>query len=124
MQAVRARIGGRLYEGVYGLDRPDLLRAHAAWPQCAKSGFKIEAYLLPDDSGVILEARCGDGQWRAFFERSLNSAEAEPEDWLVRNKEAINADLDESFAQAARGESYTPEESRALLAQHRASRSA
>jgi Arc/MetJ-type ribon-helix-helix transcriptional regulator len=54
----------------------------------------------------------------------LVEAETEPEDWLLRNKEAINADLDESFAQAARGESFTPEESRALLAKHRASRAA
>jgi len=54
----------------------------------------------------------------------LVEAEAEPEDWLLRNKKAINADLDESFAQAARGEGYSPEESRALLAPRRASRAA
>jgi Arc/MetJ-type ribon-helix-helix transcriptional regulator len=52
----------------------------------------------------------------------LVEAEAMQEDWLVRNKEAINADLDESFAQAARGEGYSPEESRALLDRHRSSR--
>ena len=54
----------------------------------------------------------------------LVEAEAKQEDWLLRNKEAINADLDESFAQAARGEGYSPEESRALLAERRASRAA
>jgi hypothetical protein len=36
--------------------------------------------------------------------------------------EAINADLDESLAQTARGETYSLEESRALPAQHRAAR--
>lgn len=41
------------------------------------------------------------------------------EDWLLRNKEAINADLDESFAQAARGEGYSTEDARALLALRR-----
>ena len=79
LQGIRARVGGRLYEGSYGLDRPDLLRAHSAWPQCAKSGFKVEAIVLTDDSGIILEALRADGQWRAFFDRRLNSPEAEPE---------------------------------------------
>lgn len=46
------------------------------------------------------------------------------EDWPLRNKEAIREDLDESFAQAARGESYSLEETRNLLAERRASRAA
>ena len=54
----------------------------------------------------------------------LVEAEAVEEGWLLRNKEAINADLDRTFAQAERGEGYSPEESRALLQQHRASRAA
>jgi predicted transcriptional regulator len=43
-------------------------------------------------------------------------------DWLLRNKEAINAGLDESFAAKEHGESYSPEEAEALLAEHRAVR--
>jgi hypothetical protein len=54
----------------------------------------------------------------------LVEAEAPYEDWLDRNMEAVRADLDESFAQAARGEGYSPEQSRADLAKHRASRAA
>jgi len=54
----------------------------------------------------------------------LVEAEAMQEDWLLRNKEAINAGLDRTFSQAASGEGYSPEESRALLARHRASRAA
>ena len=54
----------------------------------------------------------------------LVEAEAVHEDWLLRSREAIQTDLDRTFAQAAKGEGYTPEESRALLAQHRASRAA
>ena len=50
--------------------------------------------------------------------------EQSTEDWLVRNRDAIRADLDESFAEEARGESYSPEESRAFLAERRAARSA
>jgi hypothetical protein len=42
------------------------------------------------------------------------------DDWLLRNKEAIQADLDESFAEEARGESYSPDEAPAILAASRA----
>jgi Arc/MetJ-type ribon-helix-helix transcriptional regulator len=52
----------------------------------------------------------------------LIEAEASADDWLTRNMDAINADLEETFAQAARGEGFSPEESRADLARHRASR--
>ena len=51
---------------------------------------------------------------------ALDLVEAE-EDWLLSNKEAINAGLDESFAQAARGEGYSLEEAKRLLLERRAS---
>jgi Arc/MetJ-type ribon-helix-helix transcriptional regulator len=54
----------------------------------------------------------------------LIETESAQEDWLLRNKESLNADLDRTFAQAGRGEGYSPDESRALMAQHRASRAA
>jgi predicted transcriptional regulator len=47
---------------------------------------------------------------------------AAEDDWLFRNREAINASLHETMAQARRGEGYTPEESMALLAANRAAR--
>jgi len=57
-----------------------------------------------------------------LLNRALDLLEAD--DWLVRNSEAINADLEESSAQAARGEGYSPEEAMALLAARRAARAA
>jgi predicted transcriptional regulator len=48
----------------------------------------------------------------------LESQEA----WLLRNRDAINERLEESMAQAERGEVYTPEEARALLDSARAAR--
>ena len=54
---------------------------------------------------------------------ALDLIEAE-EDWLLRNREVIGEDLDESFTQAARGEGYSLEETKALLAERRASRAA
>jgi Arc/MetJ-type ribon-helix-helix transcriptional regulator len=50
----------------------------------------------------------------------LVEAEAVQEDWLLRNKEAINADLDRTFAQADRGEGYTEAELRTRMAERRA----
>ena len=52
----------------------------------------------------------------------LIEAEQHAGDWLFRNREGINAALEESFAAKARGESYTPEESHAMLAERRAAR--
>jgi hypothetical protein len=46
------------------------------------------------------------------------------EDWLLRNKDAVNRALDESFAAKERGESYSMEEAEAILAQRRAARAA
>jgi len=57
----------------------------------------------------------------ALEQRQLYLVEAEG-DWLDRNREAIDAALEESFATKERGESYSPEESLALLAQNRAAR--
>jgi Arc/MetJ-type ribon-helix-helix transcriptional regulator len=60
-----------------------------------------------------------------FIAHALDLVEAEQtgdrvddramEDWLLRNKEAINRGLDESFAVKERGESYSPEEAWAIL---------
>ncbi len=46
------------------------------------------------------------------------------EEWLFRNREAINDRLEASFAEAERGEGFTMEEARALLTRHRSARSA
>jgi len=54
---------------------------------------------------------------------ALDLVEAE-EDWLLRNREAIHAGLNESFAQAARGEGYSLEEVEAMVAKRRADRAA
>jgi len=93
--------------------------------------------VLSPDTEARIQAELATGRYAApdeLLNRALDSLEAERtvsepipkemEDWLLRNKEAINRDLEESFAQSERGEGYSPEESRALLAQHRAERAA
>ena len=46
----------------------------------------------------------------------LLEAEEAAEDWLLRNREAINQRLDESFAQSEHGESSSPQVARTILA--------
>ena len=53
--------------------------------------------------------------------RAVALLEAE-QNWLLQNKDAINQRLEESMAQAARGETCTPEEARRTLADRRAAR--
>ncbi len=54
----------------------------------------------------------------------LIEAEEAEQDWLLRNKEAINASLDVTFAQAERGEGFSIEECCAMMAERRSSRAA
>jgi Arc/MetJ-type ribon-helix-helix transcriptional regulator len=54
---------------------------------------------------------------------ALDLVEAE-EDWLLRNKAAIDKDLDETFAQAARGEGYSVQQAKELLKKRRTSHAA
>ena len=56
-----------------------------------------------------------------LINHALNLFEAQ-EEWLLRNREAINARLEESLAQVERGEVYAPEEARRLLAEARQAR--
>jgi Arc/MetJ-type ribon-helix-helix transcriptional regulator len=54
----------------------------------------------------------------------LLETETAARDWLLRNRDALNQRLDLSFAQSERGESYSPEQARTLLAERRAMRHA
>jgi predicted transcriptional regulator len=70
-------------------------------------------------------ARTGYDDPAKLIAHALDLLEAEPtaaeplteemEDWGLRNKDAINRALDVSFAQASRGEFYTPEQVQARL---------
>ena len=98
LQGIRARIGGRTYGGSYGQERPDLLSVYAAWPQCVRSGFKIEVTILPADETVTLEISGPDGQWRRFLERRFDVAGAAAvsgsyEQWVQAYDQWTPADL-------------------------------
>ena len=83
-----------------------------------------------------IQAELATGRYAApdeLLNRALDSLEAdrahseptpqEMDDWLLRNKDAVNAALDESFAAKERGDSYSMEEAEAILAERRAARS-
>ncbi len=83
-----------------------------------------------------IQAELATGRYAApdeLLNRALDSLQAEiamnqptpqeMEDWLLRNKDAVNRALDESFAAKERGESYSMEEAEAILAERRAARS-
>jgi putative addiction module CopG family antidote len=52
---------------------------------------------------------------------ALDLLQAE-ETWISGNAQSIRDHIEESFAAAAAGETYTPEQARAILAEHRAPR--
>jgi glycosyltransferase involved in cell wall biosynthesis len=73
--AVRARIGSRVYPGLCGLERPDLAAIFPQWPGAAFSGFKIEVDLLADDAQVALDGRDESGGWHLIVAKALTGAD-------------------------------------------------
>jgi GT2 family glycosyltransferase len=61
---VRARIGGRIYQGEYGLERPEI--AEKFLPR-AYSGFRILVEFEENDSRIELEASDNGDEWFVFF---------------------------------------------------------
>jgi hypothetical protein len=59
-----------------------------------------------------------------LLDHALIGAETADEGWLQRNREAVHAYLDRTFAQATSGEGHSAEESRAFLSRNRATRAA
>jgi Arc/MetJ-type ribon-helix-helix transcriptional regulator len=60
-----------------------------------------------------------------LLNHALDLLEAESKgDWLSQNRDDIRQRLAESIASRDRGESYSPEEAKAILAQRRVSRAA
>ncbi len=77
---------------------------------------------LDDTTEQLLQQQLARGVYATPAEliaHALSLVAAE-DDWLYRNREAINADLDESFAQVARGQVYTEEEAEIELGRRRA----
>jgi GT2 family glycosyltransferase len=76
LNAVRARVGDRIFPGVYGQPRPDIATQHAQFSRAAHCGFKIELTLEPNDNLVIIEVGDEQGNWRRILTRSLGKSAA------------------------------------------------
>ncbi|MBE7537350.1 MAG: glycosyltransferase [Opitutaceae bacterium] len=71
LKKVRARIGSRVHEGVYGLKRMDVLAAMRDLPQAEYCGFKIDVALEEADQEIVLEVADEHGAWHRFFSTEL-----------------------------------------------------
>lgn len=71
LKKIRARIGERTYNGVYGLKRMDVLAALRDLPQAEYCGFKIDVALEETDQEIILEVADIHGAWHRFFSTGL-----------------------------------------------------
>ena len=61
--AVRARIEGQSFAGVYGIERSDIALAHSNIPAANKSGFTIQLEAPAGRHEVLLEAQDDRGKW-------------------------------------------------------------
>lgn len=72
LKSIRARLGTRVHEGVYGLKRLDVLAALRDFPQAEYCGFKIEVPFVAGDTRLVLEVGDGDGRFTPFFDQALS----------------------------------------------------
>lgn len=67
LKKVRARIACRIFPGVFGLKRMDVLAALRNTPQAEYCGFKIDVLLEETDDEIVLEVSDEQGVWHRFF---------------------------------------------------------
>ncbi len=81
---------------------------------------------LDPETEQILERALEQGRYaspeQALAQAVRLLARQNEDDWLLRNRDAIDASLDESFAAKDRGELVSPEQARAVLDERRATR--
>ena len=73
VEAIRARIGHRIFAGTARLHRPDVRKAFGGPPSSEWSGFSIPVRVPPGESSVMLEAKTQDKGWLKFEEIRLRS---------------------------------------------------
>lgn len=71
LRQIRARVGGRTYDGSYGLERPEITEKFL--PR-AYSGFEINVVLEESDTYIDLEVADSSGEWFLFLAQPLSSS--------------------------------------------------
>lgn len=71
---VRARVDKRVFLGLYGLDRDDLVARFPGNLTARRSGFRIAAHVWTGARAVALDWQDGAGAWHEFFRTELDLA--------------------------------------------------
>jgi glycosyltransferase involved in cell wall biosynthesis len=71
LAAVRAILGARTVEGIYGFKRLDVLAAMRGKPQAEYCGWRIELEFTTADEVLELEVCDDEGRWHRFFRTDL-----------------------------------------------------
>ncbi|NET75433.1 glycosyltransferase [Okeania sp. SIO1F9] len=86
IQTIRAKVGGEIFPGNYGISRPDVAQEYPDIPASENSGFQVYIQLSPGNYQLILEAQDKKGKWHKFasYPISVSTVEANfdaPTDW-------------------------------------------
>lgn len=85
-EAVRARLEGKIFQGTYGIDRPDLSEVFPDIEGSDRAGFRVQIPLPVGHHKLQLEARDSRGKWHQFGEYPLRVSPVRasfdiPADW-------------------------------------------
>jgi GT2 family glycosyltransferase/glycosyltransferase involved in cell wall biosynthesis len=72
---IRARIDGKIFLGIYGLERPDVRAAHPQDPNAARTGFMIRTLLWNGAREVTLDYLDATNTWQTFARYDLDSSQ-------------------------------------------------
>jgi glycosyltransferase involved in cell wall biosynthesis len=72
---IRAVVGERTIEGLYGLRRLDVAATNRDRPHAEHSGWLLEVEFKPSDTALRLEAGDEAGAWHAFFQTEVRVGE-------------------------------------------------
>ena len=75
LRGIRAVLGARVIEGIYGLKRLDVAASVRGLPQAEFCGWRIDVDLTEDDTELELQALEASGVWLPFFRVGLRVGE-------------------------------------------------
>ena len=69
VNAVRARLGEKIFSGVYGQPRPDIAAQYTQLSQAESCGFFIDLEIVPHNRHLVIEAGDEHGKWHRLLTR-------------------------------------------------------
>jgi O-antigen biosynthesis protein len=71
---IRARVNGKIFLGIYGLERPDVRQAHPHDPNAARTGFMIRTHLWNGAKEVSLDYLDASNTWQTFAHYPIDTS--------------------------------------------------